>query len=269
MKNIEFCNNCGRSGHSFNQCKSPITSYGLIVCRRKSPNDEPELLMIRRKDSLGFVEFVRGKYPLINREYILNIINEMTLKEREDLRTKTFDELWSDLWGGNPSFQYRGEEKTSREKYDSLKSGVTCGQQTFNLTELLDKADTNWKETEWGFPKGRRNYQEKDMACGLREFEEETGYPKAKVSILQNILPYDEIFTGSNYKCYKHRYYIGIMKYEDTEFNYDFQRNEVSKCEWHSISNCEQRIRPYNKERIAIIKSIDKVLQDYSIYVEE
>ena len=31
-------------------------------------------------------------------------------------------------------------------------------------------------EKEWGFPKGRRNFQEKDIVCGIREFEEETGY---------------------------------------------------------------------------------------------
>ena len=28
-----FCNNCGKAGHSFHQCKLPITSNGVIVFR--------------------------------------------------------------------------------------------------------------------------------------------------------------------------------------------------------------------------------------------
>ena len=59
-----FCNNCGKNGHVFHQCKQPITSIGIIAFRYK--NNKREYLMIRRKDSLGFVDFMRGKYPLNN-----------------------------------------------------------------------------------------------------------------------------------------------------------------------------------------------------------
>ena len=34
---------------------------------------------------------------------------------------------------------------------------------------------------EWGFPKGRRNYKEKDLIVRIREFEEETGYQKEQL----------------------------------------------------------------------------------------
>ena len=40
--------------------------------------------MIRRKDSLGYVDFMRGKYPLFNQRYLLNIINEMTISAHRD-----------------------------------------------------------------------------------------------------------------------------------------------------------------------------------------
>ena len=65
-----------------------------------------------------------------------------------------------------------------------------------------------WQEPEWGFPKGRRNSHEKDYDCALREFQEETGYDKNVLHNLQNVLPFEEIFTGSNYKSYKHKYYV-------------------------------------------------------------
>jgi 8-oxo-dGTP pyrophosphatase MutT (NUDIX family) len=42
-------------------------------------------------------------------------------------------------------------------------------------------------EPEWGFPKGRRNYNEKDIDCALREFSEETGYSKYSLKNIENI----------------------------------------------------------------------------------
>ena len=101
------------------------------------------------------------------------------------------------------SKQYKTEESGSRSKFTSLKeSGV--------FQTLLEESNqgVQWKEPEWGFPTGRRNYQEKDYECALRETMEETGYPVHEMKNVKNILPYEEIFLGSNYKSYKHKYYL-------------------------------------------------------------
>ena len=205
-----FCNNCGRVGHAFHNCKHPITSFGVIAYRTTKKGRE--FLMIRRKDTLGYVDFMRGKYPLHNKVYIMNIIDEMTLDEKARILNKTFDELWNGLWGDNVGIQYRSEERISREKLDSLRMGVTMGAHQYSLHSLIDESQTKWGEPEWGYPKGRRNYKEKDIVCALREFEEETGYSKNKLDVIQNLIPFEEIFTGSNYKSYKHRYYVANMK---------------------------------------------------------
>jgi len=262
MKTTDYCNNCGRSGHSYNHCKSPITSYGLIVIRNSELKGH-ELLMIRRKDSLGFVEMIRGKYPLLNKEYLLNILNEMTVYERQKIKDMTFDELWKDLWSGNVGLQYRGEEKTSRDKFDALKAGVSIGSEVYSLDSLMDETSSSWTETEWGFPKGRRNYQEKDIVCALREFEEETGFDKSKVRIVENLLPYDEIFTGSNYKSYKHRYYLAFMEPQDSFKEVEYEKAEVSKVQWMTPEECIKSLRPYNKERITLIKELVCALNKY------
>lgn len=47
-KNTNICNNCGKQGHSFHQCKLPITSYGIIVFI--SSEKELQFLMIRRQN---------------------------------------------------------------------------------------------------------------------------------------------------------------------------------------------------------------------------
>jgi 8-oxo-dGTP pyrophosphatase MutT (NUDIX family) len=263
-KQYNFCNNCGKNGHMFHQCKQPITSIGVIAFRYNK--GEAEYLMIRRKDSLGFVDFMRGKYPLHNKNYIMNIIDEMTVGEKERLLSMDFDELWSYLWGDNIGIQYRGEEKVSRDKFSSLKHGIKTNNAYFTLDSLITNSKTAWETPEWGYPKGRRNYHEKDLNCALLEFEEETGYLRNKLMIVQNILPVEEIFTGSNYKSYKHRYYIAYLdnlRNSDTEF----QKSEVSKVEWKPYSDVCKMIRPYNLEKIDVITRVNTVLSNLRLYM--
>ena len=50
--------------------------------------------MIRRKETLGYIEFMRGKYTIQNKEYILNLIKQMTVTEKEGLLNINFGELW-------------------------------------------------------------------------------------------------------------------------------------------------------------------------------
>ncbi len=263
-KQYNFCNNCGKNGHQFHHCKQPITSIGVIAFRYNK--GQIEYLIIRRKDSLGFVDFMRGKYPLHNKNYIMNIINEMTISEKKKLTTMTFDELWAYLWGENIGIQYRGEEKVSKDKFSLLKQGIKTNSNFFTLESLVNESNTQWETPEWGYPKGRRNYNEKDLNCALREFEEETGYLRNNLMIVQNIIPVEEIFTGSNYKSYKHRYYIAYLdnlNNSDTEF----QRSEVSKVEWKSYEDVCQMIRPYNLEKIDVINRVNKVLSNFRLYM--
>ena len=78
MRKYMFCNNCGKQGHLFHRCKKPISSIGIIAFRKSKRYDKKfEYLMICRKDSLGYVDFMRGKYPLHSEFYIQNIIDEI------------------------------------------------------------------------------------------------------------------------------------------------------------------------------------------------
>ena len=90
-KSFNFCNNCGKTGHAFHNCKHPITSIGIIIFRMYE--NKLQYLMIKRKHSLGFVEFMRGKYPIQNYEYIRNVFSESYVYERELIQKSTFEEL--------------------------------------------------------------------------------------------------------------------------------------------------------------------------------
>jgi ADP-ribose pyrophosphatase YjhB (NUDIX family) len=264
-------------------CVVPITSLGVVAFRKKlnNPNiisdvidsdvtesdgddNKFEYLMIQRVDSFGYIEFMRGKYSLHNFQYLKNIIDEMTVTEKQNILTKSFDELWSSLWGDYSGIQYRGEEQISKNKYLQLKNGIDLGNIKYNLESLITSSTTLWETAEWGFPKGRRNHQEKDVDCAFREFSEETGYSKQTLKQILNVLPYEEIFIGSNVKSYKNKYYLSYMESNVTQSS-GYQKSEVKNMKWLTYDECVNIIRPYNIEKKNIITSINNTLHKFFI----
>jgi 8-oxo-dGTP pyrophosphatase MutT (NUDIX family) len=246
-----LCNNCGNNGHLFYNCKKPITSFG-IVCFRITPDNKKEYLLVQRKDSLGYVDFLRGKYNETNDFQLKNIINEMTTEEQHDILNCSYNELWDKLWNKkNEKYEYKNEEK-----YNYIKKNK----------EYLFVNSLKWDEPEWGFPKGRRNFRERDIDCGLREFEEETGYSKYKLIIIKNLNPFEEIFTGSNLKSYKHKYFLTKINYEDSINDSNYQKSEIGNMKWFTYEKCLKKIRFYNIEKINLITSINKLLENYNIF---
>ena len=264
MNKNNVCNNCNKQGHLFHQCKLPITSYGIILFR--STLNGLQFLMIRRKDSFGYIDFIRGKYIQHNVEHMKSIFNEMSVTEKETIRTSTFETLWAKMWGiTNIGTQFKSEEMSSQKKFAMLKAGIQINDELVSIDTLISSSTTNWTETEWEFPKGRRNFQEKDLDCALREFEEETGYPRNKIKVIENLMPFEEIFIGSNHKSYKHKYFLAFME-DNLDLLESFQLTEVSKLDWKSLDECLGSIRPYNLEKKQLILNINKVLQEYRLY---
>lgn len=264
IKKTNFCNNCGKIGHLFHQCKIPITSIGLITIRKNI--DKIEILLICRKDSLSFVDFMRGKYNLEDLEYIKNIFNKMTKKEKDLIKTNDFEYLWQYLWGYNSVNQYKNEEKLSKLKFNKLKNGYYINNKIVALNNIIENCNNEFIDPEWGFPKGRRNYQERDIMCGLREFEEETGYLKSKIMIINNLMPLEEIFTSFNFKSYKHKYFIGYIN-DLSEPSKLYQDYEISKIKWVDINEAVNYIRNYNIEKKNIIIQLNNLLKNYKLLI--
>lgn len=288
----QYCNNCGKYGHLFSSCVVPITSLGIIACRKKSveatseldahiidatisrvhlhenkkSNNEFEYLMIQRIDSFGYIEFMRGKYSLHNYSYLRNIIDEMTVQEKQNILNKPFDELWVSLWGEYSGLQYRGEQQLSKNKYLQLRSGIKSDGVNYNLESLIASSSTQWETAEWGFPKGRRNNQEKDVECAFREFAEETGYNRECLKQIFNVLPYEEIFIGSNMKGYKNKYFLCYMNAKsELSQSRGYQTSEVKNMKWLSYHECMNIIRPYNIEKKNMLTSINNTLHKFYI----
>jgi len=273
-QNKIYCNNCSKPGHMYHQCKMPILSIGTIVFKeipRYQNTPEIQFLMIRRNHTFGFMDFIRGKYSLYSKDFILNLFKEMTIDERNMIKDNEFSELWNYLWNyRSVESQYKQEERISEEKFNSLKIGIFFQQSFFSITTLLVECYENeflWKEQEWGFPKGRRNHYERDYDCALREFREETGYSPSSLKNVENIMPFEEIFTGSNYKSYKNKYYLLKMIEETPKVVDHFDRSEVSKMEWKTYEECMECIRPYNLEKKQLLTNIYNVLCKYKMTI--
>ena len=83
--------------------------------------------------------------------------------------------------------------------------------------------------------------------------------------IINNLIPFEETFTGSNYKSYKHRYYVAYVN-SDAISEIPYQNSEVSCVEWKTYSDATECIRSYNLEKIKVLQLVNNVINKYSLY---
>ena len=266
-----ICNNCGKTGHTFNKCPEPTTSYGIIIFRFN--NSIPEILMINRKKSLCYIEFIRGKYNINNPNYILVLINKFSIEEKENLKNNTFENLWKDLWllENLNNLKFNKDYERAKEKFNTLKNGLFIKEKFINLEILLSKSSDVYLETEWEFPKGRKNNNnEKNIACAIRECREETNFTMDDYELLINISPLNEFYTGENKIKYRHIYYLAQLTNYDKELivNYsDNQSLEVSNMEWLSKEKALNKLRDYHKSRFKILDTMFNFLENIEDYI--
>jgi 8-oxo-dGTP pyrophosphatase MutT (NUDIX family) len=279
------CVNCGKEGHVYRECTEPITSFGIIAIRApgniqpgpvnkiirprchkhlKNPPDsipepsgEPSILylMVQRKDTMGYIDFIRGKYPEndnIRKMAILKTyLEEMTCEERQRLTMFSFEDLWDQIWcsaGHNGTSLYINEFLEAKKRFAKL-----------NLKRLLDATECFWTEQEFGFPKGRKNMHETNIECAKREFKEESGYTQHEIKIIDDT-PWEENFVGTNGIAYRHVYFIAEVPMNISAPRIDFsdikEAGEISNYGWFSYEQCMQIIRPYDTAKKELLTKI-------------
>ena len=276
-----YCNNCCKYGHAYSKCNYPITSIGIIAFRITDNNlnnyyknlydnkyinldkdcslnynifnktldfkDKIEFLLIRRKNSVGFIEFLKGKYNLNNVDYIINLFDQMISSEIEIIKNNEFNDIWNNLWTNN---KYKLIDKNKiKNKFNKLKETL--------LDDIIQRSEQKYNNPEWGFPKGRRNYMEKNINCAIREFCEETDLNTTDFKILENIKPVVEIFKGTNNVVYKHIYFIAYCNNDiPVKLNSNKQMEEIGDIGWFNYNRTKNKIRNYHNKRINILNKI-------------
>ena len=208
--------------------------------------------MIRRKDSMSFAEFMRGKYELDDMDYVSRLVKNMTLKEQASVASDSFETLWRQLWGDDRA---TSDYAQSREKFNAL-----------DRIALMRNNMSEYTEPEWGFPKGRRMRSESDLACAIREFDEETNIPREAFVVLKNII-LTETFVGLNNVQYKHVYFVALTKHPEminlTQKLTPVQRREISGIGWKTFEEADALIRPHHVERKGMLEQLQSVIETF------
>ena len=304
------CSNCNKIGHSTKQCIYPITSIGICCFKLNSSlknifnNNKNKVsyydidnnynlnmsnifkfnkyirmvqfLLVRRKHSLNYIDFIKGKYNLMDIDNIVNMFNHMSISEVENIKHDSFNDLWNKLWNKTANYKiYNNEMIQSGEKFNKMKElGI--------LDNVLNRC-TPYSSPEWEIPKGRRDFNESNINCAIREFEEETTMNTSDYNILNCINPIHDNFIGTNNIEYKHIFYIGqstdntILDSTISDSNISTildstistisdNNNEIDLIKWCYWDEVLQLLRPYNENKIKIITSIFLFIINISEY---
>lgn len=246
---------------------SPIISYGCICLSQDNITKEDHILLVKRRDSVSYIDLLQGNYRISQLFLILqNIPNE----EREKLLQYDFDKLWKDLRMDSEEMSYN--YIYARSQFEKISPHL---QKLFSKFPSLDPNGTGM----WGFPKGRPlllNVEElklkKDddrklespIVCALREFEEETNGICLKDYKIVFSDPISEIYAGTNNKNYQTHYFVirlpdmqNITQFEKENTGLRFVTSkESAHIEWVPVSKLSSYLKESRHELCKYI--IDK-----------
>lgn len=277
-----ICLNCRKSGHHSKDCVESKTSFGIICFYidkeidlnnkyiqqyiTTNPNNYEstdftqyynniKILMIRRRNSLNYIEFIRGKYNYANKYNVNKLFKLMSREENMKIRKYDFDYLWKELWINTyNNKKFLKEYKSSKKKFDYLKECMF-----YDL--LTDDNLSNYIEPEWEFPKGKRNLDEDSLNCAKREFYEETNISINDINIYKSAI-IEEEFKGTNNLNYKNIYYFANTNDLSELTNSDSMNYEIGDIKWFSINEAINIIRPYYVSKIKLIYQIYQIIFD-------
>lgn len=277
-----YCSNCGKNGHYAKICPEPSISTGILIIKLEDDikniltdtneiknryeeinnfnyerlcnlnklelyKDKIKFLLIERKHSLNYIEFIRGLYDPYDLTKLNKMFKLMSKQEISNIKTKNFDKLWNDLWLKTAKKKiYKKEYTSSNNKFNIIKNNGS-------LNSLL-LSGTFYDSPEWEIPKGRRNNFETNLECATRELFEETSLEESDYILLNNFFSLHDEFIGTNGNNYKHIYYIGVL---NSEKNLDLINNsEVNKAKFVNIEDAVHLIRNYYESKIHILNKV-------------
>jgi 8-oxo-dGTP pyrophosphatase MutT (NUDIX family) len=255
------CLNCFHESHLFKDCKSPILSYGLIAYR-KSITGENEYLLIQRKDTIAFIEIIRGKYPLNDRQVLYLYFAELTAGEIKKLINLTFRELWDSIFFNKNTKMYINEYNKCKYIFDSTDIPKLLSDYTSYSTPKYPY----YLEQDYGFPKGRKNAGETILDCAKREFEEETGYGSLDYTVL-DLIPFKETYRSINDKWFTNIYFVAKMNTtRDSSIDYTkyFQAGEIKKIHWGAFKETYSLLRSYHHLKRGILYTLHRYYTNYT-----
>ena len=223
-------------------------SYGVACCRLN--RNKLEVLVVHKRTTFSFVDFVLGHYRKGDDDKILYFLDHMSAEEKLDIWTLDFGRIWFRIWLVDPDSTLVGHEglKLSEERYERYNKCKNQFHDNFvrdrgeKIRQLLSRS-TNL-ETLWELPKGRlENGQERPLNCAIREFQEETGISPMEYEILDGEESYRCAIRGEKVE-YRTSYYLAVIhssskwnnpKNIKMNYNNPHQISEVIGMQWMDL----------------------------------
>ena len=295
-----LCTNCGSKFHVYKQCPEPVTSWGIILVTYGDLNTpihdkitdlcdadmletqsrvliesntdrmivgnayhSIKFLMVSRKHSVGYVEYIRGRYRPEKIDQVIYLFKQMKQYEIDKIDESIeledgHEYLWRDFWGSKAdSPYYSNDKRTSKMNYDMLKIKGVDGPE-LDLKYIVSTVRAEYDTEEWGFPKGRKNRSETELECAVREFKEESGYTDDDFKLIHEIKPLVEIFNGTNGITYKHVYYVAELIATKAPRNgiTESQRDEIGNIQFMDFTSAIEYIRDYHVPRKLLLEKL-------------
>ncbi len=174
-----------------------IVSYGLFLYFIDMITLEIYILLEQRRDTFAYVEVVRGIWQ--DEDIIPSLFSLMCKDERQRFRDYIYRELWDDLYVEKNSRSYKESYHAAKLKYEAIQHLIP---------NIIDTTSTETESPPWGFPKGRKNNNETEIECAIRETEEETNIKRSDFQVVEPLYKFSENFQGTNGKKYATHYFL-------------------------------------------------------------
>lgn len=238
---------------------SKKVSYGIALCRHnEEKNNRIEILMIKKRYSYEFINFVLGRYQAYDKKTLFHMFNNMSFAEKIDIFGMQFENMWYRIWINNPVKQYNildvykhidknlnvDDYMTGSDIYKCFKQKKNKFFSNFgdNVTSLRNLIiNSSNSEIMWEMPKGKLESNETCIDCAIREFYEETSVKHDNYRIFYNVDPVVETIVEDG--CiYKQYYYIAECTSAfkpSVNFENFKQISEVEQVKWVSIDEID------------------------------
>jgi 8-oxo-dGTP pyrophosphatase MutT (NUDIX family) len=268
------------------------TSIGIILCRKNATTLRPEALLVHKRYTYAFAEFVHGRYSrkaagaagaagatsgpgppaapaalagaaaLSGPVPVSELLDNMSREELLDVYSLNFNQMWYRIWLTHNNRDLFQKKQTRFQSAFMRDGGAELRQ--------LCLAARGVGSPLWEVPKGRRQgSREPDIACAVRELQEETGVCKSEFRLIPGALRRTSyVSAGIRYigiyyvaHCLPTSSRLAAAEYSNSLRDLP-NLAEVGEVRWHDI----ERIRLIDStppRLVPLLKPVFSIIHDY------
>lgn len=219
--------------------KDPIVkhSYGIACCRYNLVAKRMEILMVKKRYTFYFLEFIMGHYSPNDDVRLLYLFNRMSIDEKIVAESMDFDRMWYHIWREVPTIESDSYPWFCRCRRKFTLNFVAVSLDTsrlagdLRLKQLLSQSTS--QDCMWEIPKGKRNPNETELECAIRETAEETGVASSQYRLIGEHI---EMQYSNEKVSYANKYFVAIDCTSNISNQYKINRPRVDFAHARQIS---------------------------------